>query len=333
MTPTRQMRAAMYENYGPPSRLKIVSTPIPAYAEDEVLIQVRATTVNRTDCGFLRGQPFIVRFFSGLTRPKNKILGCEFAGEVVAIGGAVTQFEVGDRVVGFKDDDHGFGGHAEYTTMPASAMLVCIPDKFDYHQAAPALEGAHYALKDIREADLSSGDNVLINGATGAIGSAAVQIIHDLGARVTAVCSGEDLELVLGLGAEKVIDYNKQDFTKLDDKFDLVFDAVGKSTFAQCKKILTDKGIYTSTELGPFAQNPILALLTARSNKKRVQFPIPQNKKADAVHLCELMARGAYTPLIDTSYSLERIEQAFNYVETGMKKGNVVVTIDSSANH
>jgi len=214
------MRAVVYQNYGGPEQLKQVQLAVPQPSESEVLVRVHASTVNRTDCGFLRGKPQIVRLFSGLFRPKSQILGCEFAGEVVVLGSEVTRFAVGDRVLGFKDDDHGFGGHAEYTCMPDSAMLVKIPDQFSYSEAAPALEGSHYALHYIRAAGVKAGHRVLVNGATGAIGSAAVQIIKAMGARVVAVCATEHLQLVQELGADRVIDYQNDDFTQCGETFD-----------------------------------------------------------------------------------------------------------------
>jgi len=319
------MRAATYRKYGPPDVLAVEQVAVPESGDNDVLVRIHASTVNRTDCGFLRAKPFIVRLFSGLSRPRSNILGCEFAGEVVHCGRLVTDFVLGDRVFGFKDDDFGFGGHAEYTTMPASAMIAKIPDQFSYLQAAPALEGAHYALHYIRATGINSDQTVLINGATGAIGSAAVQIIKHLGAQVTAVCDGRHQEQIAELGADFVIDYHRQDFTSHDQKFDVIFDAVGKSTFGKCRHLLTENGFYASTELGPYAQNPLLALRSRFFGRKKVVFPLPGNSKEDAQYIRKLMTENHYRPLIDTTYSLAEIKEAYRYVETGMKVGNVVI--------
>ena len=322
-----QMTAVVYQRYGAPDELVIEKIDVPEASEGEVLVQVHASTVNRTDCGFLRGKPLIVRLFSGLRSPNDKILGCEFAGKVIELGEGVTGYKIGDRVVGFKDDDYGFGGHAEYTVMNVKGMLARIPKQFSYEAAAPALEGSHYAMHYIRAAGISKDHTVLINGTTGAIGSAALQIIKHMGAHVTAVCAGEHVALVRSLGADEVIDYQSEDFTKLDKQFDVVFDAVGKSTFGRCKSIMKPEGIYMSTELGPYSQNPFLALATRFIGKRKVLFPIPKSTQADAQYLCDLMAQGAYTPMVDRSYPLEEIADAYRYVEQGMKVGNVVIKI------
>jgi len=327
MTIPETMKAVHYHQYGGPEKLSIDQLPVPAPEPNELLIRVHATTVNRTDCGFLRGKPFIVRFFSGLRTPNATILGCEFAGKVVTCGEDVSDFVIADRVVGFKDDDFGFGGHAEYTCIPASAMISRIPDVISYEQAAPALEGAHYALHFIRAAGVDANHSVLINGATGAIGSAAVQIIKHLGARVVAVCETRHIDTIASLGADRVIDYTQEDFTQCEERFDFVFDAVGKSTFTRCRKLLTARGCYASSELGPWSQNPFLALWTKWFGQQKVLFPIPVNRKADAEYLCGLMEAGHYLPLFDRSYSLDDIAEAFRYVETGMKIGNVVVRV------
>lgn len=323
------MQAAVYRRYGSPEVLEIERLPIPDIDGNEVLIRVHASTVNRTDCGFLTGKPVIVRLFSGLLRPNAPILGCEFAGEIVKTGSDVdvSEFAIGDRVFGFKDDDYGFGGHAQYTAMPTEGMIARIPTSFSYEQAASALEGAHYALHSIRSTGVRAGQSVLVNGATGAIGSAAVQIIKHQGARVTAVCGTEHIELVNTLGADVVIDYKRDDFTQLEAKFDVVMDAVGKSTFGRCRRLLNEHGIYSSTELGPWCQNPILAIRSKLFGKKKVVFPLTKNLKTDAKYLCDLMERGAYRPVLDRTYDLTEIVDAFRYVQTGMKTGNVVIKI------
>jgi NADPH:quinone reductase-like Zn-dependent oxidoreductase len=319
------MKAAVYENYGPPEIVQIKDISIPTINDNEVLIKVHASTVNRTDCGFRSAEYFIVRFFAGLFKPKFKVLGNEFAGVIEAAGSSVNNFKVGDKVFGFNDKQ--FGGHAEYMKMDCNAAIALIPAAYTFIEAAPLLEGSHYAMVDIIAAKIKGGEEVLVNGATGAIGSAAVQILKYLGARVTAVCPTKQVALVKSLGADVVIDYQNEDFTKLKTEFDFIFDAVGKSSFFKCKPLLKPKGIYISTELGYLSQNPFLALLTPLFGGKKLLFPIPSINQNDANYFKALAEEGKYRPIIDRSYSLEQIVEAYNYVESGQKIGNVVIEI------
>ena len=322
------MKAIVYTQYGPPDVLSLRDVPKPVPREKEVLVKVHATTVNRTDCGFLRGEPFLVRFFSGILKPDSIILGNEFAGEVEAVGKNVTSFKAGDRVFGYSGKT--FGGHAEYLTAPEDGPIALMPSNMTYEESAPASEAMHYAWNDIRAANVRSGQRVLIYGATGAIGSAAVQLVKALGAYVVAVGNTKNMELVRSLGADEVIDYMKEDFTKIGQTFDFVFDAVGKSTFGACERLLKPGGIYCSTDLGPAAQNPFLALWSSigtLSNGKKVIFPLPVNTKMDVVYFKELMEAGKLKPVIDRTYPLEQVPDAFRYVETGEKTGNVVITV------
>ena len=318
------MRAIVYTKYGPPevAELRELDKPVPK--ANEVLIKVYATTVNRTDCGFRSASYFIIRLFSGLFVPKHQVLGNEFAGEIEAIGQDITSFKVGDKVFGY--NDHTFGGHAEYMTMRESDSLATMPENLTYVESAPICEGGHYALCDIRAAKVKFGQQVLVNGATGAIGSAAVQLLKHFGANVTAVCDTKNLALVKSLGADVVIDYLKIDFTKSEKKFDFIYDAVGKSSFGKCKPLLKKNGIYKSTELGKNAENIFLALITPVLGGKRVLFPIPTMNKEDVVFLKELVEIGAFKPVLDRQYKLEQIVEAYKYVETGQKTGNVVLT-------
>ncbi|HZG00716.1 MAG TPA: NAD(P)-dependent alcohol dehydrogenase [Chitinophagales bacterium] len=319
------MKAIVYERYGPPevAQLKEVTKPVPK--ENDVLIKIHATTVNRTDCGFRSAEYFIVRFWSGLVTPNNKILGSEFAGVVEDVGKNVTSFKVGDKVFGYNDKT--FGGHAEYMTMNAESSIAHMPENVSFHQAAAITEGAHYALCDLRAAKIRAGQDVLINGGTGGIGSAAVQLAKYFGANVTAVCATPHIDLVKSLEPEDVIDYTKEDFTKCGKTFDIVFDAVGKSTFAKCKPIMKKHGVYMSTELGPRSENPFLALVTPPLGGKKVLFPIPTIDKQDVLFLKGLVETGKFKPVIDRSYPLEQIVDAYRYVETGQKIGNVVITV------
>ncbi|MBI1265924.1 MAG: zinc-binding dehydrogenase [Cryomorphaceae bacterium] len=319
------MKASYYTNYGGVEQLSIRDIPEPTPTSEQIKIRVHFTTVNRTDCGFLTGKPFIARFFSGLRRPRFQVLGNEFAGEVVAIGNDVKRFKVGDRVFGHEGTH--FGAHAEYMVIDENGGVGKIPDNIDFVQAAAACEGGHYALIDIQKAKVEKGSVVLVNGATGAIGSAAVQIMKHLGAEVVAVCGTDHLSTIKTLGADEVIDYRTSDFTQIDKQFDFIFDAVGKSTFAKCKRILKPKGIYISTELGPYNQNPFLALTSKFSTGKKLLFPIPIINPSHVDFIANMLAIGTFKPLIDRTYQLEQTKEAFTYVLTGEKIGNVLVKI------
>jgi NADPH:quinone reductase-like Zn-dependent oxidoreductase len=319
------MRAIVYTKYGPPEVAELMEVDKPLPKANEILIRVYATTVNRTDCAFRSASYLINRLFSGLFEPKNKILGNEFAGEIEAIGKDVTLFIAGDKVFGYNDTT--FGGHAEYMTMQESGSLTTMPANLTYDEAAPICEGGHYALCDIRAAKVKSGQHILVNGATGAIGSAAVQLLKHFGANVTAVCDTKNLALVKSLGADEVIDYMKADFTKTRKKFDFIYDAVGKSSFGKCKPLLNKNGIYKSTELGENAENIYLALITPVLGGKKVLFPIPTINKEDVVFFKELVESGAFKPVVDRQYKLEQIVEAYDYVETGQKTGNVVINL------
>jgi NADPH:quinone reductase-like Zn-dependent oxidoreductase len=319
------MKAVVHTKYGPPEVLQLKEVDKPVPKGNEVLIKVYATTVNRTDCGFRSAEYFISRFFSGLFKPKNQILGNEFAGVIEELGKDVSLFKVGDKVFGYNDIK--FGAQAEYMTMGENEAIAVMPDNLSFEEAAPITEGAHYALCNIRAAEVKSGQRVMIYGATGAIGSAAVQLVKYFGTNVTAVCNTKNVELIKSLGADVVIDYTKQDFTKTDQRFDFIFDAVGKSSFGQCKPLLKNKGIYISTELGKNAENIFYALTTPLFGGKKVLFPLPTISKGDILFLNGLVEAGKFKPVIDRRYTLEQIVEAAKYVETGQKTGNVVITV------
>ena len=319
------MKAVVYKKYGPPEVAYLMEVDKPLPKDHEVLVKVYASTVNRTDSGFRSADYFISRFWSGLIRPKFPILGCEFAGIIEETGKSVTTFKTGDKVFGFNDKT--FGGHGEYLTIAENDAIAILPNNLNFDEAAAITEGAHYALCDIRAAKVASGQNVMVYEATGAIGSAAVQILKTLGTNVTAVCNTKNIELVKSLGADIVIDYQTEDFTKEERRFDFIFDAVGKSSFAECKPLLKENGIYISTELGKNAENVFLALTTPIWGGKKVLFPIPTINKDDVFYLKDLVEKGAFRPVIDRHYKLEQIVEAYKYVESGQKTGNVIIKL------
>jgi NADPH:quinone reductase-like Zn-dependent oxidoreductase len=318
------MRAAVYTRYGPPDVVRVSEVDKPAVTGGRVLVRVHATTVNRTDCGWRAAKPFFTRLLTGLRRPRATILGGEFAGVVEAVGGGVTSFQVGDRVFGFS----AFGAHAEYLSVPADGRIATMPANATFEQAAAGTEGSQYALSFIHTAKIRSGQAVLVYGATGAIGSAAVQLVKSVGATVTAVCDTRNLELVKGLGADRVVDYTAEDFTKDTQRYDAVFDAVGKSSFGRCRRLLEPRGKYLSPDLGPLAQNPVLILATPLFGGRKVMFPMQRMRGREMVeYLRDLIGSGAFTPVIDRTYPLDRIVEAYRYVDTGQKIGNVVVLV------
>ena len=317
------MKASIYTQYGSPAVLKIKEVEKPSPKDNEVLVKVYAATVNRTDCAMLRAKPFIMRFFTGLFKPNKQILGTDFAGIIEAIGSNASLLKVGDKVFGF--DDRGVQSHAEYITISEENALTTIPLNMNFDEAAASIEGAHYAYNFINKVDIKIGDKVLVNGATGAIGSAVVQMLKYLGADVTAVCDSNNADLVLSLGANRIIDYTKDDFTSSDEKYNFVFDAVGKSTFGKCKSLLISGGVYISSELGPMNQNPILALTTRIIGDKKVKFPLPTDRARSLRFIKKLYEEGKFKAVIDRKYSLDNIVKAFEYVEQGQKIGNVVI--------
>ncbi|MCH8003841.1 MAG: NAD(P)-dependent alcohol dehydrogenase [Nanoarchaeota archaeon] len=319
------MKAIVYTKYGPPEVLQLKEVEKPTAKDNEVLIRIYATTVNRTDCGFRDPRPFFVRFFSGLFRPKRTILGSELAGEIEAVGKDVKLFKKGDQVFGLTGDN--FGAHAEYICLPEEASIVIKPSNMNYEEAAAVCDGAWLALTCIRKMKLQKGQKILIYGASGSIGTAGVQIAKYFGAGVTAVCGTKNLDLVKGLGADEVIDYTKEDFTKRGQTYDVVFDAVGKSSFFRTKKLIKKGGLYVSTDLGFLWQVPILILWTKIFGSKKVMLPIPKQNREDIVFFKKLIEEGKYKAVIDRRYPLEQIVDATKYVEKGQKTGNVVIEI------
>lgn len=304
---------------------RVSEIPEPEPKDNEILVKVYTSTVNRTDAGFRSAVYFVSRFWSGLFRPRYRILGCEFSGVVVESGKDVTTFKPGDRVFGYNDET--FGAHAEFLTIAENRAVAIMPGNIGFDEAAPVSEGAHYALCNIRASKIKSGQNAMVYGTSGAIGSSAVQLLRHFRVSVTAVCNTKNVELLKSLGADTVIDYQSQDYTMINLKYHLIFDAVGKSSFGKCKHLLTEKGIYVSTELGRHAVNILLALFTPLFGGRKVIFPIPSIKKDDLLFLKQLVERGEYKPVIDREYNMEQIVEAYKYVESGQKTGNVILKI------
>lgn len=317
------MRAVVCDRYGPPDVLRLAEVERPVPNRDEVLVKVYATTVNRTDCGFRSGVPFVGRFVTGLRRPKWRILGSELAGEVTAVGAAVTEFAVADQVFGI--NPWRFGTHAEFVCVPQSAPLARKPAGMSFDEAAAVCDGATLALMGLKPANLREGKRILVYGASGSIGTAAVQLSRYFGADVTAVCGTKNVETLRSLGADRVVDYTQEDFTKNGQTYDVIFDAVGKHSFRRCRASLNRGGIYLATD---HLQNVLLALWTARVGSKKVVFPIPPRyRKEDVLFLKRLIEAGKYRAVIDRCYPLEDVVDATRYVETEQKTGNVVLTV------
>jgi NADPH:quinone reductase-like Zn-dependent oxidoreductase len=284
-----------------------------------VLVEVHASTVNRTDCGFRSAEYFITRGFTGLLRPKYKLVGTEFAGIVAATGSAVTEFAVGDRVFGI-----GRGANAEFLAVRESGAIAPIPDGATFEEASAVPDGALTALAFLRKAGVGAGTELLVYGASGSIGTAAVQLAKHLGARVTAVCNGKNVELVRSLGADDVLDYEREDFTKTGRRYDVFFDSVGKASFRRCRSILKPGARWAAT--GGFANLLWAAWPWLRGNIA-VVLANARFTKADLLFLKQLIERGEYRPVIDRTYPLDGVLDATRYVETHQKTGNVVLTI------
>ncbi len=326
------MRAVVHDRYGPPDVLRIEDVEPPLTREDEVLVKIQATTVNRTDCEWRKGKR-ISRLFSGIRRPRSRILGSEFAGKVEGVGVAVTEFAVGDEVFGI--NPWRFGAHAELISVPQSGPVARRPSALSLEDAAAVCDGALLALSSLRPAgealtwlkpaDLRRGQKILVYGASGSIGTAGVQLARYFGATVTAVTNTRNVEVVRALGADEVIDYTREDFTKNGQTFDVIFDAVGKHSFQRCRGSLKPGGAYVATDhLG----NLVRAIWPIRGEGKRVLFPIPPRfRKKDVLFIRGLIDEGRYRPVIDSRYPLEQVVEATRYVETEQKTGNVVLTV------
>lgn len=314
------MRAVVCPRYGKDLEIRDLDAPRPG--DDELLVRVEATTVNRTDHATAAGVPRFARLFTGLTKPRQKVMGTEFAGYVESVGSAVTEFAVGDAVFGFRN-----GAQAQFLTIPESGAVAAIPKGMSPADAAPTTEGAHYALSIIEKLDVGPGSSVLVYGASGAIGSAVVQILRHRGVTVTAVCDSRGVDLVSSLGANTVIDYTAGDFTQTDELFDAVIDAVGKARFSLCKPLLKPGAPFLTTDFGHRSENLRLILTTRWFGDNRVRLPIPTDARAHVRLVRDLLETGDLRPVVDRTYPMDDIVEAYRYVGSAQKLGNVVVAI------
>jgi NADPH:quinone reductase-like Zn-dependent oxidoreductase len=315
------MRAVVYDRYGGPEVLRLADVPEPVPTDDEVLVHLRATTVNQTDCHMRRARPLFWRFMLGLRRPKRHVLGQEFAGEVEAVGANVTEFAVGDRVFGMR-----IGAHAEYVCVPETRIVSHIPAGMTFEDAAALPDGGYQGLLAMRAGDVREGKRVLVYGASGSCGTACVQLARYHGAHVTAVCNTKNVELVRSLGADEVLDHTQGDFPKRAGTYDVFIDAVGKRrSFFRNKRFLKPGGVFVPTD---GLQNIALAPLASRFGKKRMRFHYSRFQREDFLLLRELIEQGRYRPIVDRVYPIDDAAEAHRYVDSWQKTGNVVLSLN-----
>lgn len=331
------MKAVVFREYGPPDVLRLTEVEKPAPEDDEVRVRVRATSVNYGDMTARNfrsispgdfNMPFLFwilgRVAFGLRKPRTSILGSEFAGEVESVGQGVTRFKEGDAVFGYRAQ--AMGAYAEYLCVPEGSDMAIKPANMSYEEAAVVPYGAITALNLLRKADVESGQRVLVNGASGSIGSAAVQLLKHHGAEVTGVCSTPRIEFVKSLGADRVIDYTQEDFTEGGEKYDLIFDILGRSSFSRCKRVLTEGGRYL---LASFKMKQLLQMIwTSRVGNKKVICALAPETSGDLPHIRELIEAGAFKADIDRRFPLEEAAAAHRYVEDGHKKGHIAIAVD-----
>jgi len=325
------LKAILHTQYGPPDLLQLKEVETPSPKDNEVLIAIHATTVSTGDCN-VRNFTFvtksmlpIAKLMFGIGKPwKARILGTELAGEVERVGRDVTRFKMGDRVIA--SCGAAGGGHAEYACLPETGAVAIKPDSLSWEQAVAIPFGANTALYFLRDlGKIRAGQELLITGASGAIGSAGVQLAKHFGARVTGVCSGPNMELVRALGADGVIDYTREDFTKSGDTYDLIFDVVGATTFDRCQRSLKPTGVFLQNIME--LSDIVRVLRTSMTGGKKIKAGVAIGNMANMRLITALAEAGTLRPVIDRSYPLERIAEAFKYVEQGHKKGNVVITV------
>ncbi len=324
----KQMKAIEYTQYGSPDVLHLKDVSIPIPASDEVLIRIHATTATAADIMMRKGDPYIGRFYTGLKGPKRTIPGFEFAGEVVETGSAVTLFKIGDKVFGGTTT---LGCYAEYATVSENGVLTTMPDTISYEEAAPVNGSAITVMNFLKGlGNIKAGQRVLINGASGGLGTYAVQIAKYYGAEVTGVSSTKNIELVKSIGADHVIDYTREDFTKNGLQYDIIFDTVGRRSFGECKNALTDNGVYMSSVMNPpllfhMLWTKMFGLKKAKSSATGL-LPVKQ-RLSYFLELKEMLRTSKIKTVIDASYPLAQIAAAHAYVETGHKRGSVVIAV------
>jgi NADPH:quinone reductase-like Zn-dependent oxidoreductase len=322
------MKAIVCPRYGPPEVLEVRDVKKPVPKAKEILVRVHATAVTATDPVMRKGEPFIVRFFTGLTKPIHPIPGDVFAGEVEEVGRDVTRFKKGDQVFGATGTS--LGAQAEYVCLPETAALAVKPLNLSYEDAVCIVDGGLGALELMRKAGIRKGQDVLVNGASGSVGTFAIQLARHFGTEVTAVCSTTNLELVKSLGADRVIDYTREDFTRSGQRYDLIFDVVTKSSFSRCRGVLKPGGTYIPT--APSGGHLLSVLWTRLFGSRKALMAAPglmppAERAKDLVFLSGLFEQGKLRSVIDRTYPLEQIAEAHRYVEEGHKKGNVVLLV------
>lgn len=318
------MKAAFAPKYGPPDVVEIRDMPRPVVGAGEVLVEVHATTVTRTDRETLRGHPWFARLVTGLIGPKHPVLGIDFAGVVVEVGHGTSRFSIGDRVFGLSPSRYGC--HAEWVAVPEDGAIGHIPDKLAFHEAVVG-EGAWYAHSNLEAFGLAPGQDVMIYGASGAIGTAAFQLAKARGAHVTAVVGTRHTDLAAALGADLVVNYMTEDFTARPELYDLVFDAVGKTTYPACRKLLKPHGAFYASDLGPWGQTVWLSLWSAITRSRRVVIGMPRDPREVIGFLGDMLADGRYRAVIDSHYDLDDISAAYAHVATEQKTGIVVIDV------
>ncbi len=322
------MRAVVHNRYGPPEVLRIAEVERPVPKEDEVLVGVHASTVTRGEAMGVRSEEYrFTRLFTGIRRPRRTRFGSELAGSVEEVGASVTEFRVGDEVFGFES-----GANAEYVAVRENGVIAQKPTGLTYEEAAALPDGSLLALSCLRPGYPLAGKTVLVYGAAGSVGTAAVQLLaHHFEAEVTAVCDTKDVELVRSLGAQDVVDRLSEDFTRSGESYDVIFDAVGKHSFRRCRRSLKPGGIYISMDLGFMYHVPLLALATRFVGSRRATIGLGRYRKEDLVLVKELVEAGKYRPVIDRTYALDEVVEATSYVESGQKTGNVVIRVREAA--
>jgi len=325
------MKAVVQDRYGPPEVLRIEEVARPDPKNDEILIRVRASTITQTDTHARRPDPFLWRLAFGLRRPRVRTLGVELSGEIEAVGAAVRAFKAGDQVFGHPS--RYFGAHAEYICVSERAAIAPKPAGMSFDEAAAVCDGASQALDSLRKAGVGEGRRIVIYGASGSLGTAAVQLAKHVGAHVTAVCGTDHVELVRSLGADEVVDYRKQDFTKSGETYDSIIDAVGKYSFRRGRRVLKPGGIYVATDGGRFLLETLAFFVATRFvGSKRIRTAIGRRVKQDVLFFKELIEAGEFRAVVDRRYAMDDVIDAHRYVETWHKAGNVVLRIapDSS---